>query len=210
MKLLIIIFELIGILSFSISGSVVGIKKKMDMFGVCMLGITTAVGGGIIRDLMLGNTPPLIFNSPEYLFLAAAASCIVLIPSLRTIIENARISEMLIFVTDTIGLAAFVVDAVKIVISCGYKDNFVFVIFASVVTGVGGGVMRDMFAEKVPYIFSKHIYACAAIAGAVLCLTMWDAFGADISMLTGFAAIVIIRCLSARFNWNLPVYNPQK
>ena len=74
MKLLIIIFELIGILSFSISGSVVGIKKKMDMFGVCMLGITTAVGGGIIRDLMLGNTPPLIFNSPEYLFLAAAAA----------------------------------------------------------------------------------------------------------------------------------------
>ncbi len=198
-------FEIIGTIAFAVSGAVVGLKKNMDIFGVCVLGVTTAAGGGIIRDLILGITPPAAFTDPEYVVVALVVSFAVFFSAIRNLLRmNHKIYDTLLMITDAAGLGVFTVYGVKVAMEAGFSQNSFLVVFVAVVTGVGGGVLRDMFAGDRPYIFVKHIYACAAIAGAVFCKFTWPYLGADLSMITGCAIIMIIRVCSAKFRWSLP------
>ncbi len=198
-------FEIIGTIAFAVSGAVVGLKKSMDIFGVCVLGVTTAAGGGIIRDIILGITPPAAFTDPEYVIVALAASFAVFFSATRNLLRmNNKIYDTLLMITDAAGLGVFTVYGVKVAMEAGFSQNSFLVVFVAVVTGVGGGVLRDMFAGDRPYIFVKHIYACAAIAGAVFCKFMWSYLGMDLSMITGCAIVMVIRVCSAKFRWSLP------
>ena len=107
-------------------------------------------------------------------------------------------------ISDSAGLGIFTVVGVKLAIDAGFIENPFLIIFVAVVTGVGGGVLRDVFAGDRPYIFVKHIYACASIAGAIVCALMWNIVGQNVSMATGFAVVTLIRLLAARFRWSLP------
>ena len=207
MQLFISCFELIGIISFALSGAVTGLRKGMDLFGGCVLGLTTAVGGGIIRDLLLGITPPNAFQHPMNALVAIGVSIVVFIPFIRRrFAGNKRLNELFMLITDTAGLSIFTVCGVRVAIEAGFGDNVFLVSFVAVTTGVGGGVIRDVFAGTRPFIFVKHIYASAALAGSLLCIGLWNVAGENLSMLIGFGFIFVLRLLSARFQWSLPRY----
>ena len=112
--------------------------------------------------------------------------------------------EIVLFGCDALGLAAFSVDGVNAGVSAGYEDNLFLLIFLGVVTGVGGGLIRDVMANEMPYIFVKHIYASASMVGALLAAVLWNVIGQNGAMLCGFVVVLVIRALARHYKWNLP------
>ena len=201
---LLLVVEIIGTVAFAVSGAMVGLRKGMDIFGVCILGLVTAVGGGVIRDLVLGNTPPATFQSPVYALVAVAVSLIVFLPFVRRLFDRFQnFYDHLLLGMDSLGLGIFTVVGVRTAYDAGH-DGFFLLIFVGVITGVGGGVLRDILAGQTPYIFVKHIYACASLVGAVVCVVLWGLIGGMWSMISGAASVVVLRTLAAHFRWNLP------
>lgn len=205
MELFILILEIVGTASFALSGAMTGLKKNMDIFGVCVLGVTTAVGGGVLRDLILGLTPPATFIDPKYVVLSLIVSIVVFLPPVRGyLFRSHRLFDGLMLLSDSAGLGIFTVYGARVALFAGYGENTFLVLFVAMITGVGGGVIRDLFAGDRPYIFVKHVYACASLLGAMFwaALTPWA--GADAATLAGFAFIVVLRLCSAHYHWSLP------
>lgn len=208
MQTLLLIFDIMGTLSFAVSGAFVAIRRHMDIFGVSVLAIATATGGGILRDLIIGRVPPQAFMDPRYVAIAAAAGLICFLvmylhPRLPQKVTTAY--DMVMFWFDTLGVAAFTVDGVAVAEGNGHSDNLFLVVFLGVITGVGGGLIRDVLASRVPEVFQKHVYALASILGALVAglLSRWGV-GDQISVISGFLVIVLLRILAAHFRWNLP------
>lgn len=195
---ILMIFEIIGTIAFALSGACVAIEKKMDIFGIVILGMTTAVGGGIIRDIILGQTPPTAFKEPIYPLIAIVVSLIVFVPKIRIIAEKQN--NPLLIIMDSVGLGVFTIVGVRAGMTI---ENIYLAIFVGVVTGVGGGVVRDLFAGNTPYIFVKHFYACASLIGAVITVVFWN-INQPFAMIFGASVIVILRLAAAKFRWNLP------
>ena len=199
------VFELIGTVAFAISGAITGLKKKMDIFGVVILAVVTAVGGGAIRDIVLGNTPPMTFRNPVYALVAVATGILTFIPAVRRLAgKNPKAFDIFLLVTDSVGLGIFTVMGIRTAVNAGQGENIFLLVFVGVVTGVGGGLLRDVMAGNTPYIFVKHIYATASIIGALVCYFVNDWLGESVGMLCGLAVIVAIRLLAAHFRWSLP------
>ena len=196
--------EILGTIAFAISGAIKGVRNKMDVFGVCVLGLITAVGGGIIRDLILGNTPPITFIKPRYALIAIITSIIIFLPFVRKfLVHHKRGYDLCLLITDTLGLATFSVIGVQVAYA-GFSSNMFLLIFVGVITGVGGGVLRDMMSKNIPDIFVKHFYASASILGVILTCVLWKPLGETPAMIIGFVVIVALRFLAARYHWNLP------
>ena len=206
----ILIMDIIGTVAFAVSGAMMAIQKKMDIFGVNILAITTATGGGVIRDLLMGQTPPVMFQNPMYVFIAIATANVVFLvvyfsrKRAKKDIHALAFYEIMLFWCDTLGLAAFSVDGVSAGVAAGHEDNLFLLVFVGLVTGVGGGVIRDIMANEMPYIFVKHIYASASLVGVILCTFLWAYVGQNTAMLCGFATVLIIRTLARHYKWNLP------
>ena len=202
------LFDLIGTIAFAISGAFVGINKRMDIFGVNVLAITTACGGGLMRDLLIGSLPPRMFENPFYVAVAAVVANIVFILMYNHQKMPRRMAsfyDQMLFLFDTLGLAAFTVDGVMIGVEAGYADNLFLIIFLGFMTGVGGGALRDIMANQMPDIFRKHIYALASIAGGLSMTILFEMLQSwRIAMIGGFIVVIIVRNLAARFAWNLP------
>ena len=204
----IFILELIGTVAFASSGAMIAIEKKMDIFGVNVLGATTAVGGGIMRDIILGLTPPGAFSHPVYVLVAALTSTILfVIAYAKPTAFESRVKtdyyDKLMFWCDTAGLGLFTVVGIQAAVRAVGGENVFFFVFIGTLTGVGGGVLRDIMAGETPYILVKHIYACAAIAGGIVCVVGRTAFGEAYGTILGLAATVLLRFLAAHFRWNL-------
>ena len=204
----IFILELIGTVAFASSGAMIAIEKKMDIFGVNVLGATTAVGGGIMRDIILGLTPPGAFSHPVYVLVAALTSTILfVIAYAKPTAFESRVKtdyyDKLMFWCDTAGLGIFTVVGIQAAVRAVGGENGFFFVFIRTLTGVGGGVLRDIMAGETPYILVKHIYACAAIAGGIVCVVGRTAFGEAYGTILGLAATVLLRFLAAHFRWNL-------
>ena len=199
------ILQIIGTVSFAVSGAMTALKKEMDLLGVAVLGLVTAVGGGILRDVLLGRTPPAIFSDPPTALLAVAASVLVFIPAVRRLLmKTPRIYELTMRLTDALGLGIFtVIGAQTACTALGHADWFT-VAFFGTVTGVGGGVIRDVLAGDLPYIFRKHIYALASLAGALVWVALHRWWSDTAALLIGVVVIVTIRLLAAHFRWSLP------
>lgn len=202
------LFDLIGTIAFAISGAFVGIRKGMDIFGVNVLAVTTACGGGLMRDLIIGSIPPQMFRNPFFVMVAiVVANVVFLLVYLHRHMPRkvASLYDKLLFWFDSLGLAAFTVDGVMAGIAMGYGDNEFLICFLGFMTAVGGGALRDVLAGQTPDIFRKHVYAVAAIAGAVLMVALLRLFGSEqIAMLGGFLLVPVLRFLAAHFRWNLP------
>lgn len=207
----VLVTEVLGTVAFSISGAITGIQKKMDVLGVVVLGVATAVGGGVIRDLLLGNTPPAAFCDPTYVAWATVTALVVfflaryvwLKKELRR--EELRFFEAVLNLVDSLGLGLFAVIGVQTAIDCGFGENHFLAVFVGTLTGVGGGVLRDTLAGEVPKIFRKRIYALAALAGAWLydCLA-GTSLHSGLAILAASGVVVVIRLLAAHFEWDLP------
>lgn len=202
------IIEMIGTVAFACSGAMVAVKKQLDMLGVIVLGVTTAVGGGMIRDLIIGIQPPTLFVNPVYVIVAFTAVVILflVVKSRRLPIEALETVtyERVMNLLDAVGLGAFTVVGIDTAIEAGYGDYRFLMVFLGVITGVGGGILRDIMAGQTPAVLKKHVYACASIAGAICYVLLLDSFGTDISMIVSAVLVVVIRVLARHYKWNLP------
>ena len=202
---ILLLFELIGTVAFAFSGAMVALSKKMDIFGVAVLGLVTAVGGGVIRDLVLGITPPATFQNPVYAFIAVSVSVIVFLPAVRRFLfEKNESYEKILLLMDSLGLGIFTVVGVETAYLAGFEKSYFLLIFVGVITGVGGGIIRDILAQDTPAVLVRHFYASASIIGAVFCIVLWNFFGQSSAIIGGAGAVVALRLLAARFRWSLP------
>lgn len=205
METFLFLLELAGTVAFAVSGAVLGIEKHMDIFGVGLLGITTAVGGGILRDLVVGLTPPRAFQDPIYLLVALGVSVVLFFPFVRRIIgRSKRVFDALMLIMDAAGLGIFTITGMNTAITLAGCTDPLLLVFVGLLTGTGGGVLRDMLAGDMPYILRKHIYASAVIAGGILYLLLRQIWQGPGAILTGVVVVIIIRCAAAHFEWNLP------
>lgn len=200
-----LVFELIGTVAFAASGAIVALSKKMDIFGVVTLGVVTAVGGGVIRDLILGNNPPATFQNPLYALVAIGVSVILFIPWVRKILfHKPRVYEIVMLVMDSLGLGIFTVVGIQVAHSTEGEHNAFLLVFVGMITGVGGGVIRDLLAGNTPFILVKHFYASASLIGAVVCVVLWHYLGSFAASAGGMVVTIILRLLAARYHWSLP------
>ncbi len=198
------IIELIGIIAFSISGAAVALRKEMDLFGIIILGACTALGGGVLRDIMLGITPPTMFRNPIYAIVAAAVSIVVFIPWVQRLLNGNRAYDIVMLIMDSIGLGVFTVVGIQTALTKSSDYNLFLLVAVGVITGVGGGVLRDVLAGERPYVFVKHFYACASLIGAIVCVILDEYLGFTVASILGGSLVVALRLLAAVFKWELP------
>lgn len=202
------ILEIIGTIAFASSGAMLAIEKKMDIFGVNILGATTAVGGGIMRDVILGVTPPTAFAQPVYILFAIITSTLLFTivytnpDIIHSKIKNKFYDKVMLW-CDTVGLGIFTVVGIQTASRHVTDDNSFFFLFIGVLTGVGGGVIRDIMASETPYILVREVYASASIAGGIVCIVCRNTVGEAAGLVFGLIITVVIRALAAHFHWNL-------
>ncbi len=207
---LIVWMDLVGTIAFAISGGMAAVRKNMDIFGVNILAVITATGGGMFRDIVIGKVPPLMFQNPAYVAIAVITANILFcfLYSRRTLPMPAKWGESLLFWFDTLGLAAFTVDGVFAGIRAGHGEKLFLITFLGVVTGVGGGALRDICADEMPQIFVKHVYAMASVAGALATACMWRWTGTEnLPAFFGAGTVILLRYTAAKRKWNLPRLN---
>lgn len=199
--------EILGTIAFAVSGAMVSIEKKMDIFGVIILGIVTAVGGGIFRDIMLGNTPPRIFDSMYILLIAFLTSIFVFLVAYferEKYFKNHKSVDRVINFFDACGLGLFTVTGMKVAQEAGISEC-VLLVFFGLLTGTGGGMIRDLLVNEIPFVLKKHVYAVASLAGGFSYYFMShyllpDAF----AVVFAINLVVILRMLATYFCWDLP------
>lgn len=206
------IVEILGTIAFAISGAMIAIDRKLDIFGVIMMGCTTACGGGILRDTLLGQTPPQSFINPVYMTSAAISGIAVFLYTRarhKRLTDPHSLGEFTINfdgplnVIDAAGLGIFSVIGVQNTINAGYGDNMFFCVFLGACTGVGGGMLRDMMSGATPAIFRKHIYAIASIIGAIVYYLLVD-WNHGTAIVVTVVLVTVLRVLAAHYRWSLP------
>ena len=203
-----IILEIIGTIAFAISGALVAVKVRYDVFGVAVVGSITAVGGGIMRDILIGKIPPTIFSKFYIILIAIVASFIVFIVAYykrkNFDVVKERI-EQVNNIFDAIGLAVFTVMGMQIAFENCFEENLFLCVTIALLSAVGGGLLRDVLTETQPYIFKKHIYALASIVGALLYYACEVLVGIQVlSAVVGIVFIIGIRILATKYRWSLP------
>ncbi len=200
--------EIIGTVAFASSGAMVAVRKKLDLFGIIVLGVITAVGGGMMRDLLIGCIPPNMFRNPVYVFAAflTTLALFILFRCRPFLLEGKYMEgyEKVMNILDAIGLGAFTVTGVDTGVEAGYGDYHFLIIFLGVITGIGGGILRDIMARETPFVLKKHVYACASISGACLYVLLLQFTRPDFAMLPGALLVIAIRILASHYRWNLP------
>lgn len=202
------ILEILGTIAFAVSGALIAVSCSLDLFGVVFMGCVTACGGGIIRDVLIGKVPPSVFDNSYIIFIAATSAIAVFVIAYinRHHFDTLREKlEKINNVFDAIGLSVFSVVGVEVAISSGFTDKKLFCILMGMLTGVGGGILRDIFANKTPYVFKKHIYAVASLMGSGLYYVLRVTIGnvvlaATLAMILVFA----VRMLATVYLWQLP------
>lgn len=206
------IFEYIGVVSFAILGAYVAMQKRMDLFGVSVLAFVSACGGGILRDMVMNTGVPIYLpeqfvrvNVP--IFFSSYSTIILVMLSVAFVIVIRKMFRIhfIIVILDAIGLAVFAIDTGMKAIHMNY--NFVQFLFVSVITAVGGGVIRDVLAQRIPAIFRGDIYALAAAAGSVYLWLAYPIFGEQISLYSALAIVFLTRMICVYFKVNLPIFS---
>lgn len=202
------LMEMIGTVAFACSGAMVAIEKRLDLLGIIVLGETTAVGGGMIRDIIIGIHPPALFVDPVYV-IASFVAVMVLFVAVKYFYRSADILESPMYeavlnLLDAIGLGAFTVVGIDTAVGAGFGDYKFLMVFLGVITGVGGGILRDMMAGQTPAVLRKHVYACASIAGAVCYIVLMNYIGEGGAMVVSAVLVTLIRVLARHYKWNLP------
>lgn len=181
------IVEFIGTIAFAMSGALRAIEKEMDYYGIVVFGITTSVGGGIIRDILINKELPVSLANPIYIIVSILAAFLVII-FYQAIIRFNQILNIF----DAIGLGAFTAIGAEVAVVNGFEQPFVIIILA-VLTGTGGGTLRDLFANTIPYVFHKEVYAVASILGAIVFIITYNFIGNNIALYLAFAITLLIR-----------------
>ena len=196
------ILEYIGTFAFAFSGIRLAANKDFDLFGAYVVGFVTAIGGGTIRDLLLG-LPPFWMSKPDYLLCTAAALVFVIV--FRNYLD--RLNNTF-FIFDTIGLALFTVVGIGKTLSPELSHEFPFwvAIIMGTITGAAGGIMRDILINEIPLIFRKEIYALACIIGGLCyyaCVCM--EINPHITPIISAVSVALTRIIAVKFQIGLPL-----
>lgn len=202
------VMEIIGTIAFALSGALVAISSGLDIFGVVFLACITAFGGGAVRDILLGINPPAIFTDFKIFLVAMVVAVVTFIIAyifkVKFNLFKAKI-EVVNNIFDAIGLSAFVVIGSEVSCLNGFLNNGFVVVFCGMITGVGGGIFRDVLIDTTPYIFKKHIYAIAAIMGGITYFVLRKyAQNIQLASLLSMLLIFVIRMLATKYRWSLP------
>ena len=192
------VIEFLGTFAFAISGIRSASSKNFDWFGGYVVGLATAIGGGTIRDVMLGQVPFWMTNSIYLICTGAALLTFVMLKKLFT-----RLSKTWALF-DTLGLALFTIAGIQKTLEAGFP--FWVAIIMGCITGAAGGVMRDVFVNETPLIFRKEIYAIACIIGGLvyqLCYVL--NLSVEVAVVSTFVTVVVVRMLAVKYRISLPV-----
>src|ERR1700745_1977628 len=202
-ELLTITLNLMGTFAFGLSGGILAVRKQMDLFGVLVLSVATGLGGGILRDIILGHIPPATLSDWRYLGAAGLAGLLVFVWYDRVVHHGRFITAF-----DAVGLSIFTVTGTTIALSAGLSPAPA--VLLGMLTGVGGGVLRDVLAAEVPLIFRSEIYAVASMLGAIIII---------VASQTGLSGIIpeaiaalatfTLRLVSVRRGWRIPIAMPK-
>ncbi len=195
---LLLIFDLVGIFVFALSGALEALPKSLDVFGLVVIAGTSALGGGILRDVLLGATPPAAFRDSRYLVVPLLAAIVIFF-----LHEHIRRLLPFLVVLDAAGLALFSVAGAEKALRF-HLGPFATVGIA-VITGVGGGIIRDVILREVPRVLRKEIYAVAALLGAIVVVGGNRLHvNATVTALLGAFTIFLVRMLAVLRRWNAP------
>lgn len=193
--------DLLGTAVFAISGVLLAGRARMDPFGVLVLATVTAVGGGTIRDALLGATPVFWMTDANYLYVILVASLVSMCFARQVL----HINRLFLPVLDAVGLAVFM--GIGVTKALGYGANPMAAILMGVITGVGGGIIRDVLTQRIPLVLQKEIYATACLAGAIVHIgALKLGIGDNLAMLSGLFITLGIRLTAIRYQLQLPVF----
>jgi len=190
--------DLIGTFVFALSGALVGVRRDLDLFGIGVLSVAAGIGGGVVRDLLLGIAPPAALTNQLYLPVALAAAGIGFLyhPGIGRLSASVRL-------LDAVGLGFFAIAGTLKALDAG--QGAVVAVLLGVLTGVGGGVIRDVLVAEVPVVLRQEIYALAALIGGVAFVAMREVgVGKPVAVPAGVALVVILRILAIQRNWQAP------
>jgi len=195
---LLYLLDLLGTIAFAISGALAGVRKDMDLYGISVLSLVTAVGGGTIRDLLVGRIPPFIFRDYNYIVLSLLSALVVFF-----FYRKVERGYNTLLIMDALGLGVFTVIGVKVGID--YNIGYIGSIFMGVMTGTVGGMIRDILQGEIPLVLKKEVYASASIIGGVVFLILFKSLGENyLTIITAILVVFLLRLLAIWKNWNLP------
>ncbi len=196
---LIYLFDMIGIVACSVSGTILAKHKNFDVFGCLLVSIVTAIGGGTVRDVILDRHPLFWMVDMSYLTVITLSSLVMQI----FFHPNSRRVDTFLKLSDTIGLSAFTLIGIKVAYSM--RDNVTVSLLLGVITIVVGGIIRDMICNEIPLVLQQEIYITAALAGGILYFALHNLgvtpWVADVSAMS---TIFILRMLAIRYDWQFP------
>lgn len=192
------VFNFVGIFVFAVSGAMRGVRNGLDIFGIVVLAVVTAVSGGIVRDILIGAIPPQSISNWHGIALSVVAGILVFF--FHRVFERLQYPVLLF---DAAGLGLFAATGTQKALEFGLAPEMAAVL--GMISGIGGGMVRDVLAAQVPVVLRGEIYASAALLGAILVLAGdWLHFPSWLSLLLGAACTFVLRTLAIYRHWSLP------
>ena len=202
------ICEAVGTAAFAVSGAMVAVDRGTDIFGVLLMAVFTALGGGTLRDVLIGYFPPRMFTNFHYVLLACLCALVVFVIARvykERYVALEKMIEQINNVFDAVGLGVFAVSGARIGMEAGFADNMFLTTFLGATTAIGGGMLRDVLANEIPAVLRSDLYALAALACAA------SVAAGDVLHLHplgpatfGVALCLVLRFLAIRKGWRLP------
>ncbi|MFY9263170.1 MAG: trimeric intracellular cation channel family protein [Actinomycetaceae bacterium] len=198
--MLLTVLFVIGITAEAMTAALAAGRERMDLFGVIMLAEVTALGGGTVRDVVLGHYPLTWVKTPEYLIVVAVAALLTVFAS-----KLMAYFRMIFLTADAVGLAVFTVVGINVALEMGY--GFIIALVAATITGVFGGILRDVFSNRVPLVFRKELYAAVVLIGVIgYWIMRYFDVPRDVNTIVTLLIVFIVRMLAVKFEWSLPVF----
>lgn len=192
------IIDIIGTFVFALSGVMVAVEHKFDFFGTIILAFVTAVGGGTLRDILIGSTPVSWMGSEILIYVIFAT-----IPMAYLFLNFLKKLRRTMFIFDTIGIGLFTILGLEKSLEIGLSP--VIAVMMGVVSAVFGGVIRDVLSNEIPLIFRKEIYAFACFAGAIVYVVMEQLVTIqEVNMLISILTVILIRVFAIKYKWSIP------
>ena len=194
------LLDLFGVAVFAASGALEAGRKRMDVFGTVVVAIVTAIGGGTLRDLTLGIRPVLWISNPIYVIVATVAALVTFV-----LARWIQFPMKVLLILDAFGLAMYTIIGCQRALDVNV--SYIIVVVMGVITGVAGGILRDILCGEIPLVLRHEIYATASLAGGILFVTLYS-LGVDKSttVISAVALISIIRLAAIYWRLSLPVF----
>ncbi|HAD47016.1 MAG: hypothetical protein CL542_03815 [Alcanivorax sp.] len=191
---------LIAITAEAMSGALAAGRRNMDLFGVAVIAFLTALGGGTVRDILLGNFPVTWTQHPSYIYMTLTGGLVTI-----AIARFMRHLRQLFLVLDAIGLVAFTIIGCNVALELGYEP--IVVVMSGITTGIFGGIIRDIMCGRVPQVLRREIYACVSLVVALLYLFLLrQGVGEGVTQLAAFSVGLLLRMVAIRWRVSLPVF----